>query len=121
MFSPAKPKLASCSTKHQRSPPQRHCLQAVRVRPFRFFFSYCFNVIVSIQISVPITAVTLGGIIAASVAVALLLFCLWRRRRKRRRKKAGDLENGGFLLASHDIGGIVSVSFYPSARIAVVS
>jgi len=123
MISSAKPKLASCSTKRKRSPRQRHCLQAVTVRPFGFLFSYCFNVIAFTLTSFPISAVTLGGIIAASVAVALLLlllFCLWRRRRKRRRKKAGDRENGGFLLASHDIGSREGVSFYPSAPIAVV-
>jgi len=68
---------------------------------------------VSKQSGFPISAVILGGIIATSVAVALsllLLFCLWHRGRKRRRKKAGDLENGRFLLASHDIGSTGSSS-----------
>ena len=82
-----------------------------------------FNVIASTLTSFPISAITLGGIIAASVAVVLLLlfpFYLRRRRRKRRSKRASDPENRGFLLASHERGGHGSVSFYPSARIAVV-
>jgi len=58
--------------------------------------------------SFPISAVTLGGIIAAGVTVVLLLllpFYLRHRRRKRRSKKAGDLENRKILLASHERGG----------------
>jgi hypothetical protein len=69
------------------------------------------------------SAVAVGEIIVASVAVSLLLlllFCLWRRRRKRRRKKGGDLENGGLLLASPDIDSREGVSLYPSAPIALV-
>ena len=94
------------------------------MRPFDFFSVLTlFNVIVSTLTSFPISAVTLGGIIAAGVTVVLLLllpFYLRHRRRKRRSKKAGDLENRKILLASHERGGHGSVSFHPSAPIAVV-
>ena len=81
-----------------------------------------FNVTASTLTSFPISVVTLGGIIAAGVAVLLLLllFVYIRHRRKRRSKKAGDLENRKFLLAGHERSGPGSVSFHPSTVIAVV-
>jgi hypothetical protein len=56
----------------------------------------------------------------AGVLLLLLLFDIWLHYRKRRSKKAGDLENPGELPAMHEIGSLVSVSFYSSARIVVV-